>query len=1230
MDFLNIFQNNYQGFSNFCESVLKPAFGADNFNRRDLPQAINGTEKDVIESINLLGDFELTDGDKLLCFDVTLTSSINLSINKVKIQQAVRKILPEFSSAIIIFHFPDNTGEWRISFVSKGENASDTTSAKRYTYLLGEHKHCRTVSERFNLLSNTQGVRSLKSIEAAFSVESLTKDFYTELYKWYEWAISDNGGFNPITYPNDTSTETDDRKIEEHIIRLITRLMFVWFIKQKDLVPQKLFDVDSLKQLLKNFDPTSKEQGNYYNAILQNLFFATLNKAIPDRAFANDSTNKADGKEHYGIKSLFRNPKGDSWFQVSNEEVVKEFSTVPFLNGGLFECLDKEVDARGKIMYFDGFSREAGRQRRAFIPNCLFFDPQKGIIPLLEKYNFTIEENTPTDVQVALDPELLGKVFENLLGAYNPETKETARKQSGSFYTPREIVNYMVDESLIAHLNTKCPCIGEDTVRQLFQQEPFSVDFDSTTRRTLIHELKTAKILDPACGSGAFPMGVLNRMVNLLQRLGDEEANTPYLQKLHLIENCIYGVDIQTIAVQISKLRFFISLVCEQTPNTSANDNYGITPLPNLETKFVAANTLIGLEKGFSNKLDLGYTEIRELKESLWKIRSRHFSAGNFAEKHELRKQDAKLRKEIQEELVSITTQPDPAKIDRLQKEIDALQAEKEQYKGECWVSLTTPEAKQMSMFDQPKKAEQQSLKIDKNKEERNRIEKLVKEKLKELEKETSKTNQPGFENEASLLAAWNPYDQNTSSPFFDPEWMFDAKDGFDVVIGNPPYIQLQKITETATILKREKFETFEKTGDIYALFYEKGFQVLKNNGVHTFITSSQWMKTAYGKSLRKYFLKQNPLKLVLLGPGAFENAIVDTNILIAQKGEYRQALKGLIIDSNSKLLSHNSYMHMPYISENTWAIIDPFKQTIKSKIERNGKQLKDWNIEIYRGVLTGYNEAFIINQVKRDELVAKDPKLVEIIKPILRGRGVEKYVTVWDGDYINFIPWHFPMHNDSNITGASLLAEQQFKLKHSTLYNYFLEHKDGLLKRNQEETGVRYEWYALQRCAATYKDEFKKEKIVWKRIGSQLRFSYTDEEIFCLDSTCIATGEKIKYLTALLNSKLCNYQLFENAPRTGMGDLIISVQALEPLLVYYPNDKEEKQIVSLVDSILTAKKADPQADTLPWEAEIDARVFHLYGLAESEMEVVLNSLPSVNEKERVVIVEKYKALQEA
>ncbi|OAV64511.1 Type I restriction-modification system methyltransferase subunit [Bacteroidales bacterium Barb6] len=269
-----------------------------------------------------------------------------------------------------------------------------------------------------------------------------------------------------------------------------------------------------------------------------------------------------------------------------------------------------------------------------------------GLFTILKRYNFTIEENTPSDIDVALDPELLGKVFENLLGAFNPETEESARKQSCSFYTPREIVHYMTDEFLTAYLKNK---IDED-----WQQKK-----EETTEA-----LFECKILDPACGSGAFPMGVLNKIIDILKTI--EPKINIYETKLNLIEKCIYGVDIQPIAVQIAKLRFFISLICEQTPNNNPADNYGIIPLPNFESKFVSANTLIPLNADQKDRLNLDDPELQKMKNDLWNIRNhKNLRASSWMEKKKIRKEDKELCKNIEEYLLANSAKPDLGKIEK-------------------------------------------------------------------------------------------------------------------------------------------------------------------------------------------------------------------------------------------------------------------------------------------------------------------------------------------------------------------------------------------------------------------------------------------------------------------------------------------------------------------------------------------------------------------------------------
>ena len=606
------------------------------------PKEVKANSRLAKNALNL-GKISLSDGEALAIYEVELSDKVDIERNRAGIRDMLTKDWRDMGYAgAFLFCYRKNESVLRFSYVSEtwGFNKDGiyerlSTNTKRYTYLLGEGRGCRTAIEQFGALKNSK--LALSDVTAAFSVEALTKQFYKDLYEWYQWAVDPASG---VYFPNNTSIEADDREdIETKIIRLITRIMFVWFIKQKELVPNKIFDVDFLETILKDFDPNSAVVGNYYNAILQNLFFGTLNRAIKDE---QGNKRKFATNVKKDIKTLYRYAE---MFTISEDEVIKLFSEVPFLNGGLFECLDKTktIDGVEQAYNYDGFSRNDkkfadGRYRnRAVVPNVLFFEPERGLISILSRYNFTIEENSPEEQQVALDPELLGKVFENLLGAYNPETKETARNQSGSFYTPREIVNYMVDESLISYLGNTA------FVRSLFSPEFVYDKTKEAEYKTIADKLKAIKILDPACGSGAFPMGLLNKMIEILCHITPDE--NIYEMKLAIIENCIYGSDIQSIAAQITKLRFFISLICN-CEKDATKPNFGIPTLPNLETNFVAANSLIAKKKQDSHNL-FENPEIEPTKKVLTEIRHEHFSAKTAYRKSTLREKDKQLREKL-------------------------------------------------------------------------------------------------------------------------------------------------------------------------------------------------------------------------------------------------------------------------------------------------------------------------------------------------------------------------------------------------------------------------------------------------------------------------------------------------------------------------------------------------------------------------------------------------------
>ena len=1084
--FKKYLSSQYQGWNSFLNNIIFPIFGEDKFETLSDTELLenNPEEKPLAEatgicSIKQVGQIDIG-VQPLQIFDVTVSDRVMMERNRVNIQRLIRKVMENYSSAFMLFHYENDTRwDWRFTFCHKKGGQNDITDSKRYTFLLGPGQSCRTAAENFRKLYESREALDVAKIETAFSVEALTKQFYRDLFEWYQWAVSDASN---ITFPNDTAIEDDDRDdIEKKIIRMITRIMFVWFIKQKELVPDRIFDADFLSTILKDFDPYSKTEGNYYNAILQNLFFGTLNRAIKDE---NGNTRKFASSSKRDVKTLYRYAE---LFSISEQEVINLFAEVPFLNGGLFECLDKTRYSDGveQCYNFDGFSRNDARfadgrfKHRAVVPNNLFFAPKTGLISILSRYNFTIEENSPEEQQVALDPELLGKVFENLLGAYNPETRETARNQSGSFYTPREIVNYMVDESLIAYLG------NNDFVRSLFGSD-FSFDeANAEEYKKTAERLKRVKILDPACGSGAFPMGLLNRIVEILKRISPDE--NVYDLKLSVIENCLYGSDIQSIAAQITKLRFFISLICDCEKDAS-KPNFGIPTLPNLETKFVSANTLIAKKKRDPQGNLFENPEIEQTKRKLAEIRHKHFSAKSASTKYRLRKEDEELRGKL----------------------INLL------------------------------------------------------------------SDDNGFaQDDAKQLAKWNPYDQNDTSSFFDPEWMFGVADGFDIVIGNPPYIQLQNNSgELAKLYEDCGYSTFARTGDIYCLFYERGWQLLKEGGYLCYITSNKWMRAGYGDKTRGFFAnKTNPMLLIdFAGVKIFESATVDTNILLFSKSDNLHKTLCAVTNKQNKDSVNNlsDFVRQQdticdFSTSDSWVVLSPIEQSIKKKIEAVGTPLKDWDINIYRGVLTGCNEAFIIDTAKRDEIISncqtedERKRTAELIRPILRGRDIKKYGYVENGLFL--------INTHNGIRG---------KLPRIDINDYpaVKAHLDRYWDKISARADKGDTPYNLRNCA--YLEDFNKPKIIYPDICTFLSFEL-DTSCFYLSNTAYflitEKEEHLKYFLRVLNSSVMDWyyrtlsvQLGEKAVRMfSIYVLNIPIPPIsdEPIEEILKLSKEEKLFIS-------------------------------------------------------------------
>ena len=980
----------------------------------------------------------------------------------------------------------------------------------------------------------------------ALDTEALNRRFYWDLFDWFQRAVND------AKLP-DAVTKKVSR--EEHVIRLITRLLFVWFIKEKGLVADDLFIENHISQLLKDYDADAGD--SYYRAVLQNLFFATLNTEISERRFSQQNN---DDHRNFSVYRYFDE-------MADPDALLELFGLTPFINGGLFDCLDSFDATSSGDVRIDCFTDNARHRAGYSIPNRLFFD-EDGLITLFDHYKFTVEENTPAEREVALDPELLGKVFENLLAAFNPETRENARKQTGSYYTPRAVVDYMVDEALVATLAQKAAAAGDADflqarLRYLLDYDDAFSDaetlFAPAEREAIVGAIAETRVMDPAVGSGAFPMGVLHKLTLALRRLdpqnelweslqkelagqraasafdtsdqAEREAelkeisdtferyrNTDFGRKLYIIQNGIYGVDIQPIATQIAKLRFFISLAIDQESNDDPDANYGIKPLPNLETRFVAADSLLRLDR--PAQMALGETgAVQQLHGRIRANRERHFHAKTRQQKQRYRGEDKRLREE----------------------------------------SATALE-------------------------------------------------EAGFAAaSAKQIADWDPYDQNARADWFDGEYMFGVSEGFDVVIGNPPYVQLQKDAGLlANLYQDAGYATYIRTGDIYQLFCEQGCNLLRaGTGILSFITSNSWLRAEYGKPLRNYFARRHtPLQLLEMGKDVFENTIVDASILLLQEGRQDGEDDASTIPAvDMDRLGGEDFppeaerwsMICPD-ADQPWSILSTAGQSVMAKMRVRGTPLSNWNIVIYRGVTTGLNDAFIIDGATRAALVADDPKSAEIIKPVLRGRNIQRY-RVQSPD----------LHLVATFPALELNIDDYPGVKrHLTAFGKERLEQSGKALKGGGKTRkkTRNKWFETQDSTA-YHEQFAKEKLLWIELVEDGRFAYDNSGIYGEATTFIMTGECIKFLCGVLNAQLVRWYLGQIAPTSGMGTLRWKKVYVETIPIPRGDAAQQRPLVRLVDRILEAKAANPAADTAELEAEIDRRVYGLYGLTDEEIAAV-------------------------
>ena len=715
-----------------AEEILKKEYHVDNYlyvvDELLLPDfSVDKHDVDfrntIFASVQQLGRSDKCD---VTVYEVVLNEGTQN--RRVTITQEMFRILRGLgvNNAIVAFSNADRRN-YRFSLLTSkyeldGEKVVKILSnPRRYSYSLGYGTKTKTA---YDFLIGKGKANSLDELINRFSVEVVNKQFYNEIALAFTKLVGGQRDGKTFEKELNIYGTTDQNKYAEFAVRLIGRIVFCWFLKEKKsengipLIPESMLALDSVKA-----------SHNYYHDILEPLFFELLN------------TNQLRRKGKFACEEIY--------------------TQIPYLNGGLFSPHSDDH-------YKFAPELQTGQYGLVTIPNEWF----EKFYEILCQYNFTVDENTSYDIELSIDPEMLGRIFENLLAEINPETGENAKKSTGSFYTPRDIVDYMVDSSILEHLKTKTG-IDEARLRALIsygKEDDELATFSMPEKKALINALYTVTVLDPACGSGAFPIGMLQKIVYILQEI-DPEANLwfdkatenvsflikkefekkfhagslDYIRKLTVIQNSIFGVDIQPIAVEIARLRCFLSLVIEE--NVYDNEpNRGINPLPNLDFKFIIANTLVTLPHDSDHSKDVQTDQISLFEREdhisqLKEVREEYFSTNDTESKNELKLAFSEIQKAM------------------FQEALDNRKMASARYQA---------------------------------------------------------------------LFQWKPF-SNEMNDWFDPEWMFGVKDGFDIVIGNPPYIGFHNVPNKE--YNRLHYYTANGKYDFYVLFIEKGLQLSREGG---------------------------------------------------------------------------------------------------------------------------------------------------------------------------------------------------------------------------------------------------------------------------------------------------------------------------------------------------------------------------------------------------------------
>jgi len=1047
--------------------------------------------------------------------------------------------------ALILF-ISQNSLNYRLSLViidlkwEEGRRVKkEYSNPRRYSFFLGPETKTHTPE---TYLIKQGRVKDFEDLKKRFSIEVVNKDFYTQIAILFTKLAGGERTIGGKKYDEKGSLQlpstSDDILKKEFSVRLIGRLIFCWFLKKKtsdkgtSLIPEELLSSRSVTQ----------KPGLYHN-ILEPLFFEILNKLIKQR------------KKEYQITP---------WSQI------------PFLNGGLFtpEYHDYyQVDQLGISKYINTLK----------VPDSWL----KELFDIFEIYNFTIDENTPVDIELSIEPEMLGRIFENLLAEINPETGNSARKSTGSYYTPRPIVEYMVDESLKQYLLTKTN-VDENKISSLLTYEEEEVDLNKSEKEAVLDALDVIKIIDPACGSGAFPMGILQKMLLILQKIDPdskkwltkkisqienavvrkefqkkvEAENWNYVHKLGIIQSSIYGVDIQPIAVDISKLRFFLSLIVDENVDDS-KENRGVDWLPNLEFKFVCANSLIGVPATL---------------------------VGSYKEE---------LQPKLFEEVNSII-------------ELKKLREEYLRCYGDEKTSIKKKfQDIQSRMF-------LRSLKWG------------------------------GKDSQTVKLSQWNPF-SSESCEWFDPEWMFGVSDGFDVIITNPPYIGEKGHKEIFREIKQGTLgKYYQGKMDLFYFFFHLALDIGKQNSQIAFITTNYY-PTAYGaKKLRQVFREKtivrrlinfNELKI-------FKSALGQHNMItILKKPQNKDFVAKTCItkrtgDATSVILesivdwqdNQTDYFRVAQqnlfdgdecyirLGGNSVLSVEPV-QVILKKIKDHGITLGSMAF-INQGVVSGcdYVSRKNIDKLKKKFDIELNDGIYVFNLHNPRDVNIIRNFTDKESKLLR------PFFKNSDIArywcktkpSKLLLYSQKFESLSSSQFPNVIKHLNkfnDILKQRLATYGENYYWSELHRSRS--ETIFIKEKITVPYRSKINTFAYNSCEWFCRSDSYVITQKdkdiSLKYLLSLLNSKLYYLWLYYRGKRKGETLELFQVP-LSEIPIKKISERDQQHFIEIVDKILTITKSDTylenpgkQAQVKEYEKQIDQMVYKLYGLTDDEIEIVEN-----------------------